>query len=558
MFRMTNSFSLKYWLRWQIQQSHSANTCLWDMLSSLKALDVKTSKNKKAFDLGKFKVFSSFLISAISIIFLILSFIVPYCAVILSFPVELPSTAFLYSPCLTYVRFHVFIPSAAHHVLQSSLYMHVSNTSSKSSLQPPRRYPQPPEEVLTILGREIFDLDETPADMRRRILDTQAYLRHEKRIPSQCSKLLDICLHQSRNMRLILEELQNLGSFNLTQYDVFRMVRKNPTILLKPNCTRTVANYLLQFKPQYVATRPAFPLSISYHYSNMTALASTPSEVKENSSAYFCEDGYLNASVVRRILVRNPTMVEKGVNILKQRIMALRNVGLSDYEICKGAKNFDGFFSCGRPQTKLQHLVKGGWFSSADALELLRRWPRLLSMNVERNIKPKLLYLQNEMYRQTREVLDFPQFLSYDLRQKIIPRHMAILRKFYPELWHHKLLKYTRKLKRGGWGYICNGFFNPNSLPISDQYNFNDFWNMFNVSPQISEMKSSSVTNLTALQAKKYYSSYFEAYNKSFPSLRLMLALSDDSFRRRFNISYRHFIEAKLDAEYIPNPQRIF
>ncbi|CAA7393893.1 unnamed protein product [Spirodela intermedia] len=54
---------------------------------------------------------------------------------------------------------------------------------------------------------------------------------------------------------------------------------------------------------------------------------------------------------------------------------------------------------------------------------MVRRFPQLFCYSIAGNLEPKFDFFAVEMKRSLRELRDFPQFFSFSLRRRIIPRH---------------------------------------------------------------------------------------------------------------------------------------
>ncbi|CAL9235704.1 unnamed protein product [Arabidopsis halleri] len=64
-------------------------------------------------------------------------------------------------------------------------------------------------------------------------------------------------------------------------------------------------------------------------------------------------------------------------------------------------------------------------FSRRSATAMFKRFPQLFNYSIAENYEPKLKYLMVEMERDVREVLEFPQYFSFSLENRIKPRHEA-------------------------------------------------------------------------------------------------------------------------------------
>ncbi|KAJ8430523.1 hypothetical protein Cgig2_012922 [Carnegiea gigantea] len=60
-------------------------------------------------------------------------------------------------------------------------------------------------------------------------------------------------------------------------------------------------------------------------------------------------------------------------------------------------------------------------------LKVLTRIPQVLSLSLERNLKPKYLYLVNELHHNVQSLTKYPTYLSLSLVQRIHPRHRYLI-----------------------------------------------------------------------------------------------------------------------------------
>eukprot|EP00250_Pteridium_aquilinum_P014773 c22191_g1_i1 orf=470-808(+) len=61
-----------------------------------------------------------------------------------------------------------------------------------------------------------------------------------------------------------------------------------------------------------------------------------------------------------------------------------------------------------------------------EVADMVRRLPSLLGFSVVTVLQPKYNYLVEIMQRSPKELVRFPQFLSYSLERRIIPRHQVL------------------------------------------------------------------------------------------------------------------------------------
>ncbi|XP_019190990.1 PREDICTED: transcription termination factor MTEF1, chloroplastic-like [Ipomoea nil] len=77
---------------------------------------------------------------------------------------------------------------------------------------------------------------------------------------------------------------------------------------------------------------------------------------------------------------------------------------------------------------RLDYFQKLG-FSKREATVMFRRFPSLFCYSIEENFEPKSNYFLVDMGRELKELLDFPQYFSFSLENRIKPRHKICVEK---------------------------------------------------------------------------------------------------------------------------------
>ncbi|XP_019186200.1 PREDICTED: transcription termination factor MTEF1, chloroplastic-like [Ipomoea nil] len=77
---------------------------------------------------------------------------------------------------------------------------------------------------------------------------------------------------------------------------------------------------------------------------------------------------------------------------------------------------------------RLDYFQKLG-FSRQEATAILRRFPPLFRYSIEENLEPKFNYFLVEMGRELKELMDYPQYFSFSLENRIKPRHQTCVEK---------------------------------------------------------------------------------------------------------------------------------
>lgn len=79
--------------------------------------------------------------------------------------------------------------------------------------------------------------------------------------------------------------------------------------------------------------------------------------------------------------------------------------------------------------TKRVNALRDLGFTKNEVSDMVVRCPQLLAISVEKAMKPNADFLVKEMKRDIRELLEYPEFLTYDLEGRIRPRFAKILDK---------------------------------------------------------------------------------------------------------------------------------
>ncbi|KAK9064578.1 hypothetical protein SSX86_015960 [Deinandra increscens subsp. villosa] len=75
---------------------------------------------------------------------------------------------------------------------------------------------------------------------------------------------------------------------------------------------------------------------------------------------------------------------------------------------------------------KLDYLMGLG-FEYEEVVNMVLRSPGLLTFSIENNFKPKVEYFLSEMKGDLGDLKRFPQYFSYSLERKIVPRHRLLV-----------------------------------------------------------------------------------------------------------------------------------
>ncbi|CAN8287456.1 unnamed protein product [Cochlearia groenlandica] len=125
---------------------------------------------------------------------------------------------------------------------------------------------------------------------------------------------------------------------------------------------------------------------------------------------------------LRRALRRRPRLLACGVDSqLRPTLYFLQRIGILD------PQKHTYLLSCSvenKLVPRIDYFEKLG-FTRRSAAAMFRRFPQLFNYSIAENYEPKLDYLVREMKRDVREILEFPQYFSFSLENRIKPRHEA-------------------------------------------------------------------------------------------------------------------------------------
>lgn len=75
---------------------------------------------------------------------------------------------------------------------------------------------------------------------------------------------------------------------------------------------------------------------------------------------------------------------------------------------------------------KIQYLESLG-LSHEDVVNMVLRSPGLLTYSIQNNLVPKVSYFLGDMEGDLLELKSFPQYFSFSLERKIMPRHRSLV-----------------------------------------------------------------------------------------------------------------------------------
>ncbi|XP_010553594.1 PREDICTED: transcription termination factor MTEF1, chloroplastic [Tarenaya hassleriana] len=134
------------------------------------------------------------------------------------------------------------------------------------------------------------------------------------------------------------------------------------------------------------------------------------------------EVGVDGVSGVRYALCRRPRLLACDVDgQLRPAMYFLQRIGISE------THKHTYLLSCSVEHKlipRIDYFVRLG-FSRREATVMFRRFPQLFNYSISGNYDPKTNYLVVEMGRDLKEIMEFPQYFSFSLENRIKPRHQA-------------------------------------------------------------------------------------------------------------------------------------
>ncbi|GAB2235905.1 hypothetical protein Droror1_Dr00026350 [Drosera rotundifolia] len=198
--------------------------------------------------------------------------------------------------------------------------------------------------------------------------------------------------------------------------DPTHLLAHHPTALLSSSVTLSDLQSLKDFLSSF-----GFSLSELRRLLRVcpSLLALSPDDLHPNVR-FLVNEVDVKGRDLRRAINHRPTLLTSSVDgRLRPALYFLKGIGVRDLE------RYTGLLVSGveeRFVPKLEYFEKLG-FGKREVVMMFRRFPLLFNYGIETNYVPKMRYFVVEMGRELRELFVFPQYFSFSLERRIVPRH---------------------------------------------------------------------------------------------------------------------------------------
>ncbi|CAL9186881.1 transcription termination factor MTERF9, chloroplastic-like isoform X1 [Musa acuminata AAA Group] len=228
------------------------------------------------------------------------------------------------------------------------------------------------------------------------------------------------------NLSSAQERLEFLLSVGVKHKDIKRILMRQPQIL-----EYTVENNL--------KSHVAFLVSIGVPHSRIgqiiTAAPSLFSYSIEHSLKptvrYLVEEVGIKTSDISKVVQLSPqVLVQRIDNSWTSRFSFLsKELGAPKDSIVKMVTKHPQLLHYSIEDGILPRInfLRSIGMCNSDILKVLTSLAQVLSLSLERNLKPKYLYLVNELRNEVKSLTKYPMYLSLSLEQRIRPRHRFLV-----------------------------------------------------------------------------------------------------------------------------------
>ncbi|KAL2653896.1 hypothetical protein R1flu_022024 [Riccia fluitans] len=276
------------------------------------------------------------------------------------------------------------------------------------------------QHIGTILIRRPLLLD---SDVEKDLRPVGDYLKSLNSSPEDIDKIITsfpqvFCYSVDQDFRPTVRHLETLGVEPALMGKLFR---RHPQLLKNRQSLETKLDFLLS-----VGLERKHLGKVIFNAPQLLCLS-----VEENMlpTVKFLESISVKGPLLLKILKRKPMILAYNVETkLKLNVNFLRSIQIKQGEMGKLVARHPQLLTLSTEKNlkpTLDYFLELG-FTRAEVADMVRSLPSILGFNVFTVLAPKYGYLVDVMKRSKREVTRFPQFFSYSLENRIIPRHQQL------------------------------------------------------------------------------------------------------------------------------------
>lgn len=221
----------------------------------------------------------------------------------------------------------------------------------------------------------------------------EGHMKHSKQhVPKAMWKMAQLVRDHTEYKRRIYA-LAQPDTLNLTSYDIFHMLKKDRYVVFRADEIHKTVTFL-------------------YNY------------------------GW-NTEEISTMITKHPWISKNVINLEGRLEILTKTLGLKRSEVLNIGRRYPSVMIVGDVQRKLRqvwrysHLgkyVHEKWqgLSYNETIQLFKKWPNVVTYNIDRTLKPKLAFLFNEMQYNCTDLMKFPQYLAYNYVKRIWPRYFIM------------------------------------------------------------------------------------------------------------------------------------
>ncbi|OAE24596.1 hypothetical protein AXG93_1603s1070 [Marchantia polymorpha subsp. ruderalis] len=226
------------------------------------------------------------------------------------------------------------------------------------------------------------------------------------------------CMYCRKDFRPTVLHLESLG---VEPSLMGKLFRRHPQLLKNRRSLELKLDFLLS-----LGLEPKDLGKVIYNAPQLLCLS-----VGENMfpTVKFLESISIEGPSLLKVLKLKPMILAYNVETkLKPNVKFLRSIQIKQGEIGKLVARHPQLLTLSIDRNlkpTVNYLLKLG-FTRGDVADMVRNLPSILGFSVVTVLAPKYGYLVDVMKRSRKEVVQFPQFFSYSLANRIIPRHQRL------------------------------------------------------------------------------------------------------------------------------------